>query len=169
MTTYSHVNFFEDQLVNARNKQLQSLLQTPVQQTGRLEEVRRFGGVTFIDDSHSQDIHSLYYTLEKIQHPILWITGGDDSEVNYTDVLQLVVEKVKAMVCIGRDNTRLKQVFGPYIDTIYECENMEHAVKAAYYSADREDVVLLSSACRSDEETGRGTRSELFRNAISEL
>ena len=170
MTAYQPANFFESQLIHARNKHLQQLLHTPVQPSRRLEEISRFGGVYFLDDSHSEDVESLYYSLEKIQHPVLWITGGDDSDVNYRSLLQLAVEKVKVLICIGEDNENLKRTFSPYIGTIYECKSMEHAVKTAYYSAEREDAVLLSSACACDAlYADRKEQSDLFRKAISEL
>lgn len=170
MTTYQPSVFFENQLVFARNKNLQRMLHAPIQPSRRLEEISRFGGVFFFDDSYTSDVESLYYSLEKIKHPILWITGGDDKFVNYNVVLQLVVEKVKAIICIGENNENLKTAFSPYIDTIYECKNMEHAVKTAFYSADREDAVLLSSACECDSlYKNSETQSEMFRRAISEL
>lgn len=169
ITGYQPVNFFEEQLVYARNKNLQQLMQVSPRQHPRMEEISRFGGVQFLDDTPSHDINALFYALENIQHPILWITGGADDAVNYTPLLPLVIEKVKAVICIGEDNGRLQQTFGPYVD-LYECRQMEHAVKTAYYSADSGDVVLLSSACECDAlYADRQQRSRQFRAAVQEL
>ena len=170
MTVYQPALFFENQLIHARNKNLQRMLHSPVQPSCRLEEVSRFGGVIFLDDTYTSDIESLYYSLEKIKHPILWITYGGDSHVNYNSVLQLVVEKVKTIICLGKNNGSLKAAFAPYVDTIYECNSMGHAVKTAFYSADRDDAVLLSSVDDGSALCSGGeSLSEMFRKSISEL
>ena len=80
----------------------------------------------------------------------------------------MTYEKVKALICVGGRNEKLKSTFSPYLSTIYECESMEHAVKAAYYSAERDDVVLLSSACET-MFADREQVSRMFRKATSEL
>ncbi|MBO4282461.1 MAG: hypothetical protein J5873_04640 [Bacteroidales bacterium] len=169
ITAYRPANFFAEQLVYARNKNLQQLMGVSTQETLRMREISRFGGVQFLDDSGCHDIHGLNYALESIQRPILWITGGADSQVNYTSLLPLVVEKVKAVVCIGEDNERLQRAFAPYV-TMYECPDMGHAVKTAYYSAESGDVVLLSSACECDRRfANHQERSRCFREAVTEL
>lgn len=169
ITSYQPVNFFEEQLVYARNKNLQQLMQVSPKQNPRMQEISRFGGVQFIDDMPSHDINALYFALENIQYPILWITGGADEDVNYASLLPLVLEKVKAIICIGEDSSRLRQTFASYVD-VYECQQMGHAVKTAYYSAESGDVVLLSSACECDTlYADRQQRSREFRAAVQEL
>ena len=86
ITGYQPVNFFEEQLVYARNKNLQQLMQVSPRQHPRMEEISRFGGVQFLDDTPSHDINALFYALENIQHPILWITGGADDAVRAFDI-----------------------------------------------------------------------------------
>lgn len=169
ITAYRPANFFADQLVYARNKNLQQLMGVSAQENQRMREISRFGGVQFLDDSACHDIHALNYALESIQRPILWITGGADANVKYTSLLPLVVEKVKALICIGEDNEALLRAFSDYV-TLYECPTMGHAVKTAFYSADSGDVVLLSSACECDARfASRQERGRLFRDAVTEL
>ena len=169
LTAFRPANFFADQLVYARNQNLRQLMDVSGGRRLRMQEISRFGGVQFLDDTACTDVHALGYALESIRRPVLWITGGADAEVNYSHLLPLVVEKVRAVLAIGRDNSRLKSLFSPYID-VYECHTMEQAVKTAFYSAESGDVVLLSSPCDYDGVcSSREDCSRQFREAVTEL
>ena len=169
ITAYRPANFFADQLVYARNQTLRRLMEAPASQQMRLQEAGRIGGVQFLEDTDCRDVHALGFALESVGHPLFWITGGKDAMLNYASLLPVVAEKVKAVIGIGMDNSRIISVFSPYVE-VFDCRSMEQAVKTAFYSAESGDVVLLSSPCACD---GRYAdvqeRSLRFREAVKEL
>lgn len=169
ITAYSPTNFFEEQLVNSRNNQLRRILEVQTCRRHSMEEVGNFGGVLFFDDTSSDNINSICYSMEKVNRPLIWISGGNDENVNYSEILQTVVEKVKMLICIGEDNSNLLRTFSAYMD-VYECKSMEHAVKTAYYAADKEDLVILSMACECDSlYRDKDELRFLYKKAVSEL
>jgi UDP-N-acetylmuramoylalanine--D-glutamate ligase len=115
----------------------------------RLESVLRVHGIHFINDSKATNVNSTWYALESVQTKIVWIAGGVDKGNNYSELIDLVKEKVKALVCLGKDNTKLHKEFDGVIETIAEADNMPEAVRTAYYLAVNGDTVLLSPACAS--------------------
>lgn len=115
----------------------------------RLEHFLRVHDIEFINDSKATNINSTWYALESINKPIVWIAGGIDKGNDYTMLYDLVKEKVKALVCLGRNNSKLHNSFEGIIKNIVEASSMEEAVKSAYYLARNGDAVLLSPACAS--------------------
>lgn len=115
----------------------------------RLESVLQVHGIHFINDSKATNVNSTWYALESVQTKIVWIAGGVDKGNDYSELMDLVKEKVKALVCLGKDNTKLHKVFDGVIETIAEADNMPEAVRTAYYLAINGDTVLLSPACAS--------------------
>ena len=102
--------------------------------------------------------------------PAVWIVGGVDKGNDYTELLPLVNEKVKAIVCLGIDNEKIKNAFGNIVETIVETFGMEEAVKVAYKLAERGDNVLLSPACASfDLFENYEDRGRQFKDAIRKL
>lgn len=169
ITAYRPANFFAEQLVYARNQNLRQLMDVSAPQRVRIQEISHFGGVQFLEDTDCRDVRALYYALESIRHPLFWITGGSDAALNYASLLPIVAEKVRAVIGIGADNSRLQTVFSPYVE-VYDCRTMEQAVKTAYYSADSGDVVLLSTPCAPDGcFADSRERSLRFREAVTEL
>ena len=169
ITAFRPNNFFADQLVYARNQTLRRLIDVPASQQVRLREVGRIGGVQFLEDTDCRDEHALGFALESVGHPIYWITGGKDALLNYSSLLPVVAEKVRAVIGIGSDNSRLLRIFSPYVE-VFDCRSMEQAVKTAYYSADNGDVVMLSSPCACDScFSDAQERSLRFREAVKEL
>jgi len=115
----------------------------------RLESVLQVHGIHFINDSKATNVNSTWYALESVQTKIIWIAGGVDKGNDYSELMDLVKEKVKALICLGKDNTKLHKVFDGVIETIAEADNMPEAVRTAYYLAVNGDTVLLSPACAS--------------------
>jgi UDP-N-acetylmuramoylalanine--D-glutamate ligase len=110
----------------------------------RLEYVLRVHQIEFINDSKATNINSTWYALESMKKPTIWIVGGIDKGNDYTTLLPLVKEKVKAIICLGVDNTSIHKVFDGQVKTIVDTQSMEEAVKSAYYLGTNGDVVLLS-------------------------
>jgi UDP-N-acetylmuramoylalanine--D-glutamate ligase len=115
----------------------------------RLERFLKVHGIEFINDSKATNVNSTWYALESMKHPVVWIVGGIDKGNDYTMLYDLVKEKVKAIVCLGVDNSKIHKAFSGMIRNIIETRSMAEAVKSAYYLARNGDTVLLSPACAS--------------------
>jgi UDP-N-acetylmuramoylalanine--D-glutamate ligase len=115
----------------------------------RLERFLKVHGIEFINDSKATNVNSTWYALESMAHPVVWIAGGIDKGNDYSMLLDLVREKVKAIVCLGVDNSKIRKAFGGIVKNIVDASSMVEAVKSAYYLARNGDIVLLSPACAS--------------------
>ncbi|QXP73485.1 UDP-N-acetylmuramoyl-L-alanine--D-glutamate ligase [Tenacibaculum sp. AHE15PA] len=136
----------------------------------RLEYVQKINGVQFINDSKATNINAVFYALECMDSPTVWIVGGVDKGNDYTDLLPLVREKVKAIVCLGLDNQKIIETFGSVVDVMVETAGAEEAVKVANKVAKAGDVVLLSPACASfDLFENYEDRGNKFKEAIKNL
>jgi UDP-N-acetylmuramoylalanine--D-glutamate ligase len=126
--------------------------------------------VNYINDSKATNVNATYYALESMTNPTVWIVGGQDKGNDYSALMPLVREKVKAIVCLGLDNTKIKEAFGRVVEPFVETFAMSEAVKVAYKIADRGDTVLLSPACASfDLFKNYEDRGEQFKEAIKQL
>ena len=115
----------------------------------RLEVVTSVHGIEFMNDSKATNVNSTWYALESMEKPTIWIAGGVDKGNDYSVLTPLVQKKVKALVCLGEDNTKLHSAFGKAVDVIVNTNNIHDAVKMAYQLGAPGDVVLLSPACAS--------------------
>lgn len=115
----------------------------------RLEKVLKIHNVQYINDSKATNVNATFYALDSMEVPTVWIVGGTDKGNDYTPLLPLVREKVKAIICLGLDNTKIMETFGNIADLMVETASMNKAVKMAYQIAERGDAVLLSPACAS--------------------
>lgn len=136
----------------------------------RLEKVLKIHHVQYINDSKATNVNATYYALDSMSAPTVWIVGGVDKGNDYRELMPLVREKVKAIICLGNDNSKIKEVFGNVVDLMVETFAMEEAVKVAYKIAERGDAVLLSPACASfdlfDNYEDRGNQ---FKENIKNL
>jgi UDP-N-acetylmuramoylalanine--D-glutamate ligase len=136
----------------------------------RLEPVASIDGIQFINDSKATNVDSVYYALEGFNEKLVWIAGGIDKGNNYDLINELVREKVKALVCLGKDNSKLQRAFSGELMNIISTDNIKEAVKQAYKAADPGDVVLLSPACASfDLFKNYEDRGQQFKEAVREL
>ncbi|MGE0019091.1 MAG: UDP-N-acetylmuramoyl-L-alanine--D-glutamate ligase [Draconibacterium sp.] len=134
---------------NIRNEQLRESLSDFTGVEHRLERFLTVHGIEFVNDSKATNVNSTWYALESISKPIVWIVGGIDKGNDYAMLHGLVKEKVKAMVCLGKDNKKLHEAFKGIVKNRVDATSMDEAVKAAYYLARNGDTVLLSPACAS--------------------
>lgn len=136
----------------------------------RLEHVLTIQKVKYVNDSKATNVNAVYYALDSMKSSTVWIVGGVDKGNNYEELLPLVREKVKAIICIGIDNSKIIQSFSPFVEKIIECSKMSDAVKNAYRIADPKDTVLLSPACSSfDLYKNFEDRGTQFKNAVRKL
>ena len=136
----------------------------------RLEKVLKINNVMYINDSKATNVNATFYALDSLKTPTVWIVGGVDKGNDYSELLPLVNEKVKAIVCLGLDNEKIKAQFSNVVDILVETAGMQEAVKVAYKLADRNDTVLLSPACASfDLFTNYEDRGRQFKEAVRHL
>jgi len=157
-------------LVNIRNNSLRESLKGFKGAPHRLEEVKVVDGVTYVNDSKATNVNSVFYALDTIKTPIVWIVGGQDKGNDYNSLLPYVHEKVRAIVCLGVDNSPIIQSFYNTIGTLVETRSMDEAVKLAQGFAQEGDTVLLSPACASfDLFKNYEERGDLFKAAVQKL
>lgn len=136
----------------------------------RLEKVLKINNVMYINDSKATNVNATYYALDSMGSPTIWILGGVDKGNDYSELLPLVNEKVKAIICLGVDNQKIIAAFGNIVDTIYETESMAIAVRTAYQLAEKNNTVLLSPACASfDLFENYEDRGRQFKEAVRNL
>ncbi len=136
----------------------------------RLEEVLKIQNITYINDSKATNVNATFYALESMEGPTVWIAGGIDKGNDYMELLPLVREKVKSIVCIGLDNEKIIESFSPVVDVLVETQSMSEAVKIAHKLANKKDYVLLSPACASfDVFKNFEDRGNQFKNAVRNL
>lgn len=136
----------------------------------RLEKVLKIQNVMYINDSKATNVNATFYALESMTTPTVWIVGGVDKGNDYSELMPLVREKVKAIVCLGVDNEKITQAFGNVVDVMVEVQSMADAVKMASRLSEKGDTVLLSPACASfDLFENYEDRGRQFKQAVRNL
>ena len=136
----------------------------------RLEHVLKINKVNYINDSKATNVNAAYYALDSMQSSTIWIVGGIDKGNKYEELFSLVNEKVKAIICLGKDNKKIFENFENLVEYITEVKSMSEAVKEAYSIAKSNDSVLLSPACASfDLFKNYEDRGEQFKVEVRKL
>jgi UDP-N-acetylmuramoylalanine--D-glutamate ligase len=136
----------------------------------RLEYSGEINGVEFYNDSKATNVDAVWYALESFDRPIVLIMGGTDKGNDYTQIDELVKQKVKAIVALGIDNTKIESHFNSFVTDISSTDSVFQAVQIAYSKAKKDDVVLLSPACASfDLFKNYEKRGERFKEAVEGL
>lgn len=157
-------------LLNISDNSLVESLKTFQSVEHRLEQFAEIDGVKYINDSKATNVNATYYALESMKTPIIWIVGGVDKGNYYTEIEELVKEKVKAIVCLGVDNKKIIDFFGANKELIYDTSNLEECVKIAKSVAHKGDTVLLSPCCASfDLFKSYEDRGKKFKQAVLAL
>ena len=157
-------------IVNIRKDIIRESLEDFVNVEHRLEFVATVNGIEFINDSKATNINSAWYALESMEKPVVWIVGGQDKGNNYDELVELVNEKVKAIVCLGVDNKKIIKAFKKSVETILEATSALEAVAMSYKLASKGDAVLLSPACASfDMFKNYEDRGVQFKSAVRGL
>ena len=157
-------------LLNISDNNLVESLKTFQSVEHRLEQFAEIDGVKYINDSKATNVNATYYALESMKTPTIWIVGGVDKGNDYTEIEELVKEKVKAIVCLGVDNKKIIDFFGANKELIYDTSNLEECVKIAKSVAHKGDTVLLSPCCASfDLFKSYEDRGKKFKQAVLAL
>ena len=136
----------------------------------RLEFVAKVHGISFINDSKATNVNSTWFALESMEAPTVWIVGGVDKGNDYSELLDLVKDKVKAIICLGTENQKIKDTFNGVVETIVEAGSAMEAVSYGYRLAKKEETVLLSPACASfDLFENYEDRGNQFKSAVRAL
>jgi len=158
------------QLLKISNEELRESLGNFQSISHRLEHVLTIQKVKYINDSKATNVNAVFYALDSMKSSTVWIAGGVDKGNNYQELLPLVREKVKAIICLGLENSKLLETFSSVTEIIIETTSMVEAVKLAYKIANPSDSVLLSPACSSfDLFKNYEDRGNQFKEAVRKL
>lgn len=136
----------------------------------RLEAVLQIYGIEFINDSKATNVNSTWYAIDSMQKPTIWIVGGVDKGNDYSQLFSLVKEKVKAVICLGVDNSKIHDQLEDKVPFMIDAADMNEAVRIAYKLGEKGDSVLLSPACASfDLFENYEDRGRQFKNAVRSL
>jgi UDP-N-acetylmuramoylalanine--D-glutamate ligase len=136
----------------------------------RLEKVLKIQNVEYINDSKATNVNATFFALDSMNSPTVWIVGGVDKGNDYNELMSLVREKVKAIVCLGVDNKKIIDAFGNVVDIMVEVSSMSDAVKMAQRLTEKGDTVLLSPACASfDLFENYEDRGNQFKQGVHNL
>ncbi len=136
----------------------------------RLEKVLKIQNVQYINDSKATNVNAAFFALDSMTVPTVWIVGGVDKGNDYSELMSLVREKVKAIICLGVDNKKIIDAFGNVVDIMVEVESMGDAVRTAQHLTEKGDAVLLSPACASfDLFQNYEDRGNQFKLAVRNL
>lgn len=157
-------------VMDIRKDRIREAIQTFESLAHRMEYVATIRGVEFINDSKATNVNSTWFALESMTKPVILILGGVDKGNDYSFITDLVKEKVKAIICMGIDNTKIHEAFGNFMELIVNTNNTRDAVQSAFHFAAKGDVVLLSPACASfDLFKNYEDRGNQFKSAVNEL
>lgn len=136
----------------------------------RLEFIAKVHGIEFINDSKATNVNSTWYALESMQNPVIWVVGGVDKGNDYSQLEELVKQKVKGIICLGVDNKKIKKAFSGIVPNIVETTSAKDAVYQAYRMGKKGDTVLLSPCCASfDLFENYEDRGQQFKQAVRSL
>ncbi|HOZ86367.1 MAG TPA: cyanophycin synthetase, partial [Bacteroidia bacterium] len=157
-------------IVEVRKEIIRESLQDFQNIEHRLEFVASINGIEFINDSKATNVNSTWYALESMEKPVVWICGGQDKGNDYNELTELVKARVKAIICLGKDNKKIVAAFKDIVETIIETDSAADAVAASYKIGKKGDVVLLSPACASfDLFQNYEDRGMQFKTAVRRL
>ncbi|AOZ99689.1 UDP-N-acetylmuramoyl-L-alanine--D-glutamate ligase [Flavobacterium commune] len=136
----------------------------------RLEKVLKIQNVQYINDSKATNVNATFFALDSMNTPTVWIVGGVDKGNDYNELMALVREKVKAIICLGVENRKIIDAFGNVVDVMVEVGTMTEAVRMAQHISEKGDTVLLSPACASfDLFENYEDRGRQFKDAVHNL
>ncbi len=159
-----------NKLQNIRNESIKDCFSNYQGKSHRLEKVTKVRGVKFMNDSKATNVNASWYALESMNRPTIWILGGDNNSIDYSSLTDLAKEKVKAIVCLGVDNSNIINSFTGIVPEIIETQVMNDAVLSSFYLAEIDDVVLLSPATSNEELfEDYKERGEKFIRAVQDL
>jgi UDP-N-acetylmuramoylalanine--D-glutamate ligase len=170
LITKTELEMVDVWLMKIRKKTIRESLSNFQGVEHRLEKVLKIQNVQYINDSKATNVNATFFALDSMAVPTVWIVGGVDKGNDYSEIMSLVREKVKAIICLGVDNKKIIDAFGNVVDMMVEVDNMRDAVITAMHIAEKGDAVLLSPACASfDLFQNYEDRGNQFKAAVKNL
>lgn len=157
-------------LMRVRKETIRNCMADFENEDHRLERVLTINGSQYINDSKAANVNATFYALDSMENNTIWIAGGLDQENDYSILLPLVNEKVKAIICLGAENDKLIETFGNVVDFMIETTCIRDAVKIAYKLGREGESVLFSpaGACESPSDNFE-IRGNRFKEAVRQL
>lgn len=150
-----------------RNELMREAFSDPFNAEHRMEHVAKIYGVHYVNDSKGTNVNATWFALESTPGPVVWIAGGVDKGNDYLQLADIVKEKVKALICLGTDNSKIISAFSGMVSVIESADSMTKAVSFAMRVAVSGDTILLSPACASfDIFDNYEDRGRQFKNAV---
>lgn len=157
-------------MLRISDRNLKAALKSFVNVPHRLEKVVEYKKIQFINDSKATNLDAAVKAIQSYSEPIIWIVGGIDKGNNYELIVDLIIKKVKGIICLGIDNSRIIKAFAGHIQNLKETREMKKAVKMAFKMADPGNVILLSPACASfDLFKNYADRGDQFKKAVKKI
>ncbi len=157
-------------IVDIRKESIRESMSDFKNEPHRMEFIAKIQGVEYVNDSKATNINSAWYALESINKPVIWIAGGQDKGNDYSELTDLIKAKVKAIICLGVDNTKIHNAFRHLVSEIHDVKSAYEAAQKSYELAKEGDVVLLSPACASfDLFENYKDRGDQFKEAVKAL
>ena len=167
--TNSMVANLSSLVLQIRKESIKQSLSDPNAIGHRQEYIATIDGVMYYDDSRAENVNATWFTFANIVSPVIWIAGGDSKSTDFKDLKGVVKKKVKALVCVGNDNAKLKKTLQKEVKEIYEVDDLKAAVKTAALLAKEDDIVLFSPACKSDIGETFHERGQEFIDNVKKL
>ena len=157
-------------VLNIKNDQIRESLENFEGVEHRLEPVAQKNGIHFINDSKATNVNATFYALQSMTTPTIWIVGGVDKGNDYMELMPLVREHVKGIICLGLDNKKIIETFENVVDDIFEASDVQTALQQAISISEKGDTVLLSPACASfDLFKNYEDRGRQFKEGVQQL
>ena len=136
----------------------------------RQQYIANIDGVMYYDDSKAENVNATWFTFENIIDPVVWIAGGKAKATDFSDLIPLAKKNVKALICVGKDNSNLIEAFGECVNEIFEAHSIYEAASMANIIAKEGDIVLFSPACKSDKaKENYANRGDQFANSVKKI
>ena len=135
----------------------------------RREYVTTIDGVMYFDDAKAENVNATWFTFESTVKPIVWIAYGSNSPIDYTDLLPMAKQNVKALICLGDQKSNLKNAFGSSVHKIYDAKDMDEAIRLASFIAQEDDIVVFSPACKPTNGENFEERGNQFKNSVKQI
>jgi UDP-N-acetylmuramoylalanine--D-glutamate ligase len=161
------VLLFQNHLVHVRNQNIKDIVSDYIHVAGRMEHVATIGGIDFINDVKANNINALWYSLESMTKPVIWIVNNMEATAEFEKIVPLLRRKVKAVILLAGQNS-ISSVFFNYVERVYRAYDIEHAVELSYTVGLPGDAVLFSPSGDSFNEDYE-QKGALFSAAVKKL
>ena len=167
VNTYNSTLLFQNKLLYVRNQHIRDIMSDYVRVSCRMEHIATVCGIDFINDTKADSLNAVWYSLESMTKPIIWIVNNMEVKSGFEKIIPLLKKKVKSVILLGHQNGA-SSVFSDYVERVYRAENMEHAVELSYTVGIQGDAVLFAPASDGQNKDNE-QKGELFSAVVKRL